>query len=187
MPRGVLRAVAVLTGALFVASCAPGPDLSRLSFHTNPFTGRVSLPVERWVLNEGIVVDAASFCPPASCAVPSAVFVLSATGDVARRLKRELASDAALTKRRPPARTRLLGGGVRVERGKLKASTTIARSLHNGRELTRVLLAPTRAGGPAAHLAILSEDEGGTTRFAVAVSPDGDTALWRAEAAFAWR
>jgi hypothetical protein len=84
-------------------------------------------------------------------------------------------------------RTRLFGGGVRVERGKLKARTTIARRLHNGRELTQVALFPAKAAGPVAHLAILVLDEGAATRFAVAVSPDGDTALARAEAALAWR
>ncbi|MGL4527204.1 MAG: hypothetical protein ACRCUC_09520 [Aestuariivirga sp.] len=158
-----------------------------MSLHTNPLTGQVNLPVDRWVLNEGVVVEAASFCPPASCEVPSAVFVLLANGEVVRRLKRELASDAALTKRRPPARTRLLGGGIRTERGKLTARTDISRSLRDGRELTQIVLSPRSGRGPVAHLAVLAQDTGQATRFAVAVSPDGPMALSRAESALSWR
>jgi hypothetical protein len=115
------------------------------------------------------------------------MIMLRASGDVAQRMKRELASDAALTKRRPPARTRLLGGGVRIERGKLRARTTIARSLHNGRELTRVMLASTSARGPVAHLAVLMDEDGTATRFALGVSPDAEMALSTAESALSWR
>lgn len=177
MTGGAVRLAAGIGLVLLAGSCSPKAPENGFSAHVSLLSGEVTLPIERWVLNEGVVVEAASFCPPPACQDPSARVAFVATGEAEQALKAELASDKALSARRPPVRTRLLGGGVRVERGKLRAETRIARSLHAGKELTRLTLQPASGRGPVAHVAVLREPLMAGSRFILSIAARPDLAL----------
>lgn len=165
--RSRLRFGALTLGLLLVAGCADhfGPGLVQLAAGR----GWEPLPIQNWVVNDGINPKAMVFCTPQDCARPGVAALLSFDGREAADMARTLALNPARLARefskRPKAK----------QAQKPKSTTTVSRFKQDG---TDGILVEIRAndGGRLAATAILYARKDNALSMAIAVTDDSQAA-----------
>lgn len=149
------------------------------------------LPIGSWVLNDGLAVEAMSFCPRAACAQPGFAALLALEGREADALERQLAQDPARLARdfsRPPASSPTASSPAAKARPKPaprpKTTTTVERFAESGATGLLVEIGADATGKRAA-IAILFARQGERLVLAVAVAAEADMA--RGQAVATWR
>lgn len=176
--RSRLRFGALAVGLLLLAGCADhfGPGLVQLAAGR----GWEPLPIQNWVVNDGINPKAMVFCTPQDCARPGVAALLSFDGREAADMARTLALNPARLARefskRPKAK----------QADKAKSTTTVSRFRQDG---TDGILVEIRAkdGGRLAATAILYARKDNTLAMAIAVTDDSQAAQDFARATWASR
>ncbi|SEM65410.1 hypothetical protein SAMN04515666_11753 [Bosea lupini] len=176
--RSRLRFGALALGMILIAGCADhfGPGLVQLAAGR----GWEPLPIQNWVVNDGINPKAMVFCTPQDCERPGVAALLSFEGSEAADMARTLALNPARLARefskRPKAK--------RAE--KPKSTTTVSRFKQDG---TDGILVEIRArdGGRLAATAILYARKDTTLSMAIAVTDDSQAAQDFARATWASR
>jgi hypothetical protein len=176
--RSRLRFGALALGLLVIAGCADhfGPGLVQLAAGR----GWEPLPIQNWVVNDGINPKAMVFCTPQDCARPGVAALLSFEGREAADMARTLALNPARLARefskRPKAK----------QAEKPKSTTTVSRFKQDG---TDGILVEIRAkdGGRLASTAILYARKDNTLAMAIAVTDDSAAAQDFARATWASR
>ena len=165
--RSRLRFGALALGALVIAGCADhfGPGLVQLAAGR----GWEPLPIQNWVVNDGINPKAMVFCTPQDCARPGVAALLSFDGREAADMARTLALNPARLARefskRPKAK----------QAQKPKSTSTVSRFKQDG---TDGILVEIRAndGGRLAATAILYARKDNALSMAIAVTDDSQAA-----------
>jgi hypothetical protein len=176
--RSRLRFGAVALTLVLIAGCADhfGPGLVQLAAGR----GWEPLPIQNWVVNDGINPKAMVFCTPQDCARPGVAALLSFDGREAADMARTLALNPARLARefskRPKAK----------QAQKPASTTTVSRFKQDG---TDGLLVEIRAkdGGRLAATAILYARKENTLAMAIAVTDDSQAAQDFARATWASR
>lgn len=176
--RSRLRFGALALGLLLIAGCADhfGPGLVQLAAGR----GWEPLPIQNWVVNDGINPKAMVFCTPQDCARPGVTALLSFEGREAADMARTLALNPARLARefskRPKAK----------QAQKPQSTTTVSRFKQDG---TDGILVEIRAkeGGRLAATAILYARKDNTLAMAIAVTDDSQAAQDFARATWASR
>ena len=176
--RSRLRFGALAVGLLLIAGCADhfGPGLVQLAAGR----GWEPLPIQNWVVNDGINPKAMVFCTPEDCQWPGVAALLSFEGREAADMARTLALNPARLARefskRPKAK----------QAEKPKSTTTVSRFKQDG---TDGILVEIRArdGGRLAATAILYARKDNTLSMAIAVTDDSQAAQDVARATWASR
>jgi hypothetical protein len=176
--RSRLRFGALAFGILLVAGCADhfGPGLVQLAAGR----GWEPLPIQNWVVNDGINPKAMVFCTPQDCVRPGVAALLSFEGREAADMARTLALNPARLARefskRPKAK----------QTEKPMSTTTVSRFKQDG---TDGILVEIRAkdGGRLAATAILYARKDDTLAMAIAVTDDSQAAQDFARATWASR
>lgn len=176
--RSRLRFGALALALVLIAGCADhfGPGLVQLAAGR----GWEPLPIQNWVVNDGINPKAMVFCTPQDCARPGVAALLSFEGreaaDMARTLALNPARLAREFSRRPKAK----------RTDKPKSTTTVSRFKQDG---TDGILVEIRAndGGRLASTAILYARKDNTLAMAIAVTDDSQAAQDFARATWASR
>lgn len=180
--RSRFRISAVL-GPLLLAGCADhfGPGIAELA----AADGWQALPINAWVLNDGIAAEAMSFCPRAACTQQGFAALLTLEGREADALERQLAEDPArLARDFGPRKPVILQKGAKPPPARPRTSTKVSRFTEAGASGLVVEISSDATGKRAA-AAILSAREQGRFAVAVAVAADPDKA--RASAVATWR
>lgn len=187
--RSRFRVAAWLMGpALLLAACSNhfGAGITELP----AARGWQPLPIDSWVLNNGIEARAMAFCPRDACTRQGFAALIALDGPQADRIEQALAADPtslarafakpadANGKAKKPARP------APVKPAPVKSDTYVTRFDEAG---ANGLLVEIRArdGGKRAYGAILSGRAEGRLLVAVGVSPQAEAA--RAQALAAWR
>ena len=165
--RSRLRFGVLALGLLLIAGCADhfGPGLVQLAAGR----GWEPLPIQNWVVNDGINPKAMVYCTPEDCPRPGVAALLSFEGREAADMARTLAlNPARLAKefsKRPKAK----------QAQKPKSTTTVSRFKQDG---TDGILVEIRAkdGGRLAATAILYARKDDTLSMAIAVTDDSQAA-----------
>lgn len=176
--RSRLRFGALALGALLIAGCADhfGPGLVQLAAGR----GWEPLPIQNWVVNDGISPKAMVFCTPQDCVRPGVAALLSFEGreaaDMARTLALNPARLAQEFSKRPKAK----------QAQKQKSTTTVSRFKQDG---TDGILVEIRAkdGSRLAATAILYARKDNTLSMAIAVTDASQAAQDFARATWASR
>lgn len=176
--RSRLRLSALALTLLLVAGCADhfGPGLVQLAAGR----GWEPLPIQNWVVNDGISPKAMVFCTPQDCQRPGVAALLSFEGREAADMAKTLALDPARLARefskRPKAK----------QADKPASTTTVSRFKQDG---TNGILVEIRAkeGGRLASTAILYARKDDTLAMAIAVTDDSPAAQDFARATWASR
>lgn len=176
--RSRLRFGAVALTLVLIAGCADhfGPGLVQLAAGR----GWEPLPIQNWVVNDGINPKAMVFCTPQDCARPGVAALLSFEGREAADMARTLALNPARLARefskRPKAK----------QAQKPASTTTVSRFKQDG---TDGILVEIRAkdGGRLAATAILYARKENTLAMAIAVTDDSQAAQDFARATWASR
>jgi hypothetical protein len=163
---------------LLLAGCADhfGPGLVQLAAGR----GWEPLPIQNWVVNDGINPKAMVFCTPQDCQRPGVAALLSFEGREAADMARALALDPVRLARefskRPKAK----------QADKPASTTTVSRFKQEG---TEGILVEIRAkeGGRLASTAILYARKDATLAMAIAVTDDSQAAQDFARATWASR
>jgi hypothetical protein len=154
------------------------------------------LPIESWVLNDGLSAKAMSFCPRASCTQQGFAALITLDGREADAMERTLAKDPARlahdfarpnagdTGRTAGKATAKPARPVAVKPAGPKSTTTVSRFSADGVSGLLVEIAARDTSGKRAVTAILSGREAGHLVVALGVSPDPDAA--RSQALAAW-
>jgi hypothetical protein len=173
-----LRFGAVALALVLIAGCADhfGPGLVQLAAGR----GWEPLPIQNWVVNDGVSPKAMVFCTPQDCARPGVAALLSFEGREAADMARTLALDPARLARefskRPKAK----------QADKPKSTTTVSRFKQDG---AGGILVEIRAkdGGRLAATAILYARKDNALAMAIAVTDDSQAAQDFARATWASR
>lgn len=176
--RSRLGLGALALGALLIAGCADhfGPGLVQLAAGR----GWEPLPIQNWVVNDGINPKAMVFCTPQDCQRPGVAALISFEGREAADMARTLALNPAQLARefskRPKAK----------QAAKPASTTTVSRFKQEG---TDGILVEIRAkdGGRLASTAILYARKDNTLAMAIAVTDDSQAAQDFARATWASR
>jgi hypothetical protein len=176
--RSRLRFGALALAALLIAGCADhfGPGLVQLAAGR----GWEPLPIQNWVVNDGINPKAMVFCTPQDCQRPGVAALLSFEGREAADMARALALNPARLAREFSKRPKAKQGE------KPKSTTTVSRFKQDG---TDGILVEIRArdGGRLASTAILYARKDNTLAMAIAVTDDSQAAQDFARATWASR
>lgn len=173
----------VVAGLLLLAGCSNhfGAGIAGLAAED----GWQTLPINAWVLNDGIAADAMSFCPRAACAQQGFAALLTLDGREADALERQLAQDPArLARDFGPRKPGVLQKGRKPPPARPRTSTSVSRFSDGGASGLLVEISSDATGKRAA-TAILSAREQGRLAVAVAVATDPQKA--RASAVATWR
>jgi len=165
--RSRLRFGALALGLLLIAGCADhfGPGLVQLAAGR----GWEPLPIQNWVVNDGINPKAIVFCTPQDCARPGVAALLSFEGREAADMARTLALDPARLAREFSKRPKAKRADAP------KSTTTVSRFKQDA---TDGLLVEIRAkdGGRLAATAVLYARKDNTLAMAIAVADDPEAA-----------
>lgn len=170
--RSRLRFGALALAVVLLAGCADhfGPGLVQLAAGR----GWEPLPIQSWVVNDGITPKAIVYCPPEDCVRPGVAALLSFEGRQAIEMERALALDPARltrafskpadSKTKKPARA-----------AKPASTTTVSRFKLDG---TSGILVEIRAkeGNRLASTAILYARKDKVLSLAIAVTNDSQAA-----------
>jgi hypothetical protein len=143
------------------------------------------LPIGSWVLNDGVNVEAMSFCPRATCAQQGFAALLTMEGSEADALERQLAQDPARLARdfaKPPAAPATKARAKPAPRP--KTTTTVARFTESDASGLLIEISADATGKRAA-TAILFARQGERLVVALAVASEADRA--RSQAIATWR
>lgn len=180
--RSRFRIGALACGLVLLAGCSHhfGPGIAGLAASD----GWQPLPIGSWVLNDGLNVEAMSFCPRATCAQQGFAALLTLEGREADALERQLGGSPASLARafaeRPPTPTK-----ARTKPApRPKTTTTVARFTEGDARGLLVEISADATGKRAA-TAILSARQGERLVVALAVGSEAERA--RAEALATWR
>jgi hypothetical protein len=177
--RSRLRLAALALGVLLIAGCADhfGPGLVQLAAGR----GWEPLPIQNWVVNDGISPKAMVFCTPQDCQRPGVAALLSFEGREAADMAKTLALDPIRLTREFSKRP------TKAKQAAKPASiTTVSRFKQEG---TNGILVEIRAkeGGRLAATAILYARKDDTLTMAIAVTDDSQAAQDFARATWASR
>jgi len=176
--RSRLRLGALALCALLIAGCADhfGPGLVQLAAGR----GWEPLPIQNWVVNDGINPKAMVYCTPEDCVRPGVAALLSFEGREAADMARTLALNPARLARefskRPKAK----------QAEKPKSTTTVSRFKQEGTDGILVEIR-ARQGGRLAATAILYARKDDILTMAIAVTDDSQAAQDFARATWASR
>ncbi len=150
-----------------------GPGLTRLGAGDGWFP----LPIQRWLTSSGVETTAMLICRPDVCSAPSVAILMEADGVAARQLDATLASDRALTARKPRAVLRRIGLAPKTVIPKVEATSRIERFMHDGNPALRIAMLPKSGSGRGAYAVVLSQATAQGRRYALAVTTDPVLAL----------
>jgi hypothetical protein len=182
-----------LAGALLLAGCSHhyGFGITELPAER----GWQPLPIESWVLNDGLSAKAMSFCPRATCTRQGFAALITLEGREADAMEKTLATDPARLARdfaKPASQKPTIKEASKkaktaktAESTAPKSTTTVSRFSEDGAQGLLVEIRARDASGKRAVTAILSGRDGSRLNLALGVSPDPDAA--RSQARAAWR
>jgi len=178
--RSRLRIAGIALALVVLAGCADhfGPGLVQLAAGR----GWEPLPIQNWVVNDGITPKAIVYCAPEDCIRPGVAALLSFEGRQAREMEKALALDPARL-----ARAFAAPSGAKGKKPARPASTTtVSRFKLDG---TNGILVEIRArtGDRLASTAILYARKDETIALAIAVTNDSQAARDYARATWASR
>jgi hypothetical protein len=179
--RPLVRRTVIAALPLLLASCAS------VSQHLGHYTGGVrglasadgwtELPVGRWLLNDGIRVEAVSICPRDVCAQPGFAARIALSGGESAMISR-------IRERPETLVTQRLERGARAPAARRRGQTEMSPLTLGDWSGGLFTLRPATSGGHAAHVAVLAR-AGDSTALIVA-APEQDAALALARAATWW-
>jgi hypothetical protein len=143
------------------------------------------LPIGSWVLNDGLNVEAMSFCPRAACASQGFAALLTLEGREADALERQLAGNPARLVRdftKPAAAPAMRKRAKPAPRP--KTTTTVERFAESDAGGLLVEISADATGKRAATAILFSREQG---RLRVALAVGSEPARARAEALATWR
>lgn len=167
--RSRLRLGALALALVVLAGCADhfGPGLVQLAAGR----GWEPLPIQSWVVNDGITPKAIVYCPPQDCVRPGVAALLSFEGREAIEMERALALDPARL-----ARAFAKSSTVKAKKPTRPASTTaVSRFKLDGTNGILVEIR-ARAGNRLASTAILYARKDKVLSLAIAVTNDSQAA-----------
>jgi hypothetical protein len=190
--RSRFRVVAAVAALFAVTGCSShfGPGVTELPAES----GWQPLPIESWVLNDGLAAKAMVFCPRDRCLRQGFAALITLEGREADELERTLASAPARLARAFAAPSKPKSEAKSGSKAAAKARSSVTKprsSTHVTRYVeadAKGLLVEIRAlgeSGKRAVTAILSGRSGGKLAVAVGVSTDPEAARNQAKAA--WR
>ncbi len=188
--RSRFHVALTLAGALLLAGCNNhfGFGITELPAER----GWQPLPIESWVLNDGLSAKAMSFCPRATCTRQGFAALITLEGREADAMEKTLATDPARLARdfakpasKKPASKEASKNAKTAEPSAPKSTTTVSRFSEDGAQGLLVEIRARDASGKRAVTAILSGRDGSRLNLALGVSPDPDAA--RNQARAAWR
>jgi hypothetical protein len=170
-------------GLVLLSGCSNhfGPGIAGLASSD----GWQPLPVGSWVLNDGLAVEAMSFCPRAACASQGFAALLTLEGREADALERQLARDPGRLARdfarpaTPPATNTKAKPAPRP-----KTTTRVERFAEPDASGLLVEISADATGKRAAAAILFSREQG---RLRVALAVGSEPARARAEALATWR
>ncbi|WP_332681098.1 hypothetical protein [Bosea sp. (in: a-proteobacteria)] len=186
-----MRLGALTLAFVLLAGCADhfGPGLVQLAAGR----GWEPLPIQSWVVNDGITPKAIVYCPPQDCVRPGVAALLSFEGRRAVEMERALALDPARLARvfsKPPSSAKAssvkASGSKAKKPAKPESTTTVSRFKLDG---TNGILVDIRAkaGDRLASTAILYARKDKVLSLAIAVTNDSQAARDYARATWASR
>jgi hypothetical protein len=183
--RSRFHVALILAGALLLAGCNNhyGFGITELPAER----GWQPLPIQSWVLNDGLSAKEMSFCPRATCTRQGFAALITLEGREADAMEKTLATDPAQLARdfaKPASKE----AGKKAKTAKPtapKSTTTVSRFSEDGAQGLLVEIRARDASGKRAVTAILSGRDGSRLNLALGVSPDPDAA--RNQARAAWR
>ena len=185
--RSRLRLGALGLACALLVGCAGhfGPGLAELAAGT----GWEPLPIENWVVNDGITPVALVYCPNETCLRPAAAAILTFDGKEADALERGLAQSPAALARRFSA------SSGRKAPAKVESTTSVTRFRPEASEeagqggAVKGLVVDIRARktGRLASTAILYARQDGKLVVGIAVTNDSQAARDYVKAAWASR
>lgn len=182
--RSRFRVALTLAGAIWLSGCSNyyGAGITELPAER----GWQPLPIEAWVLNDGLAARAMSFCPRATCTRQGFAALVTVEGREADAMARTLATDPVRLAQEFGSPTPETIKAAKKARRTLvpKSATTVTRYQDDGANGLLVEIRALDPGGKRAFTAILSGRDGDRLVLALAVSPDADAA--RASARAAW-
>ncbi|SEG82222.1 hypothetical protein SAMN04488115_12015 [Bosea lathyri] len=192
--RSRFHVAALLAGIAFLAGCANhfGFGIAELPAER----GWQPLPIESWVLNDGLSAKAMSFCPRATCTRQGFAALITLDGREADAMERTLAEDPTRLARdfaKPTSDNKTKAAGKAPAKpakpaadnaASPKSTTTVSRFSAEGIAGLLVEIAARDTSGKRAVTAILSGREAGHLVVALGISPDSDAA--RSQALAAW-
>jgi hypothetical protein len=143
------------------------------------------LPIGSWVLNDGLNVEAMSFCPRAACASQGFAALLTLEGREADALERQLSGNPARLARdfartaTPPAMKTKAKPAPRP-----KTTTTVGRFTESDATGLLVEIGADATGKRAATAILFSREQG---RLRVALAVGSEPARARSQALATWR
>lgn len=167
--RSRLRLGALALALVALAGCADhfGPGLVQLAAGR----GWEPLPIQSWVVNDGITPKAIVYCPPQDCVRPGVAALLSFEGREAIEMERALALDPARL-----ARAFSQSSTAKAKKPTRPASTTaVSRFKLDGTNGILVEIR-ARAGNRLASTAILYARKDKVLSLAIAVTNDSQAA-----------
>jgi len=181
--RSRFRVGMLACGLALLSGCSNhfGPGIAGLAASD----GWQPLPIGSWVLNDGLAVEAMSFCPRATCAQQGFAALLTLEGREADALERQLASDPARLARdfaKPAAAPATKAKTKPAPRP--KTTTTVARFTESDAGGLLVEISADATGKRAATAILFSREQG---RLRVALAVGSEAARARAEALATWR
>ncbi|POR46011.1 hypothetical protein [Bosea psychrotolerans] len=189
--RSRFHVALALAGALLLAGCSNhyGFGITELPAEH----GWQPLPIESWVLNDGVSAKAMAFCPRATCTEQGFAALITLEGREADAMEKTLATDPARLARdfaRPASKeaSKTAKTSKTAKPAKPtapKSTTTVSRFSEDGVQGLLVEIRARDASGKRAVTAILSGRDGSRLKLALGVSPDPDAA--RSQARAAWR
>lgn len=179
--RSRLRLGALALAFALLAGCADhfGPGLAELAAGG----GWEPLPIENWVVNDGIFPKAMVYCPNQDCLRPAVAAILTLDGREADALEKALALDPARLARQfsKPAT-----GGKTKKPARPASTTTVSRFKFEDADGIVVDIR-ARAGDRLASTAILYARKDKALSLAIAVTNDSQAARDYARATWASR
>lgn len=168
--RSRLRFGALALAVVLLAGCADhfGPGLVQLAAGR----GWEPLPIQSWVVNDGITPKAIVYCPPEDCIRPGVAALLSFEGRRAVEIERALASDPARLAR---AFTASATRGKNKKPARPASTTTVSRFKLDGISGIQVEIR-AREGHRLASTAILYARKDKVLSLAIAVTNDSQAA-----------
>jgi hypothetical protein len=183
--RSRFHVALTLAGVLLLAGCSNhyGFGITELPAER----GWQPLPIESWVLNDGLSAKAMSFCPRATCTEQGFAALITLEGREADAMEKTLATDPARLARdfAKPASKDASKTAKTAKPTAPKSTTTVSRFSEDGAQGLLVEIRARDASGKRAVTAILSGRDGSRLKLALGVSPDPDAA--RNQARAAWR
>jgi hypothetical protein len=181
--RSRFRVGMLACGLVLLPGCSNhfGPGIAGLASSD----GWQPLPVASWVLNDGVSVEAMSFCPRDACARQGFAALLTLEGREADALERQLAGNPArlvrdFTKPAPAPATKTKTKPA----PRPKTTTTVERFAESDASGLLVEISADATGKRAATAILFSREQG---RLRVALAVGSEPARARSEALATWR